>query len=201
MSRAGTIADRIRVILRETGLNQRELSRLSGQSPSFVAAILNGRSKSPEAERLARLARMTNFSVAWVISGEGEPRVAAEAERGDVVREARLADEVAAMTATLGVASSPKPAGANQLAERLAILPSGKAWLHRDTAVRIAQSLQYSDDAIGNVVARYVDDKYQRRPLKWWMGKIHEEETDLSLERYVDEEEAAPLPRPRRRSR
>lgn len=68
-----TLADRIRLILHETGWSQRRLSREAGlPSESHIALILTGRiGEGVTADTLARIARAAGVELGWLQDGTG----------------------------------------------------------------------------------------------------------------------------------
>lgn len=66
------LAERIIFRMKRLQLNNSQLGRLSGTSESFVRDILRGRSRSPSADKLARLATALGTTVEWLTTGEGE---------------------------------------------------------------------------------------------------------------------------------
>lgn len=71
------LEERIRWILRERGLKQRELSLKSGLSESSVGVTLSRLRKNPEAdintETLLGMAAGGGVSPTWLLTGEGDP--------------------------------------------------------------------------------------------------------------------------------
>jgi transcriptional regulator with XRE-family HTH domain len=68
------IATRLKLILDETGLSARQLSAKIGSSHSAIEAIVNRRSKNPEASRLERIAHVTGYNLAWLLTGKGDTK-------------------------------------------------------------------------------------------------------------------------------
>ena len=71
------VAERLLVILTETGLSARALSKKAGASHGFVQSIIDGHSKSPSADRLRAVADAAGYSRAWLTSGDGPPKLSA----------------------------------------------------------------------------------------------------------------------------
>lgn len=63
------LADRIQQKLEEAALSARAASLKAGLSDAFVTNILNGKSQSPRAENLARLAEVLGTTESWLLRG------------------------------------------------------------------------------------------------------------------------------------
>ncbi len=48
----------------------------------------------------------------------------------------------------------------------------------RDVAVTVARHLDYDEDAVGAVLARYPEAEAKGRSIKWWLTKFGDEERD-----------------------
>lgn len=70
---AGTVADRVRQILKRTGWSQRELARRAGLSPGAVGWILAHPDRPSETTTLQGFASAAGVSLAWLTTGEGSP--------------------------------------------------------------------------------------------------------------------------------
>lgn len=61
------MAERIKKRLHEIGMAEREASRRAGFGLSYVGDVIHGRSKEPSAERLARLARVLDCDLDYLL--------------------------------------------------------------------------------------------------------------------------------------
>ena len=74
------MAERIKKRLHEIGMAEREASRRAGFGLSYVGDVIHGRSKEPSAERLARLARVLDCDLDYLL-GRSAEAVAVKEER------------------------------------------------------------------------------------------------------------------------
>jgi transcriptional regulator with XRE-family HTH domain len=75
-SRPTSIADRIRWVLRTSGMTQRELARASGLADTQISVMLKRLDVRPfaiELDTLLRIADGANVPFGWLILGEGQP--------------------------------------------------------------------------------------------------------------------------------
>lgn len=75
------LISRVRYGLRRAELSARAASLNAGLSDGFVKNILSGKSRSPSAENLKKLANALNLDVRWLVFNEGEPPPLAREER------------------------------------------------------------------------------------------------------------------------
>lgn len=89
-----TLADRIRWILANRDLGQRELARNAGLKDPHVAVILHRLEKDPgrqiEADTLAAIARAGRVSIRWLATGQGSPDEIGEVPANDAPKFANL---------------------------------------------------------------------------------------------------------------
>ncbi len=78
MAKAAEIARRIRQIMQQRGMSQKELAEFLNVSQPAVSLYLQGR--IPPAEVLYRLARLGNTSMEWILTGF-DPRETSETVR------------------------------------------------------------------------------------------------------------------------
>lgn len=74
--RLTTIADRIRWVLRSSGMTQRELARAAGLADTQISVILRRLDERPfaiELDTVIRVARGAGVSHAWLLLGQGQP--------------------------------------------------------------------------------------------------------------------------------
>lgn len=69
------LAARIKELLDEQNLDPTPTAKKAGLSPSAIRNIFEGKSQSPRAETLQRLARTLKTSVDWLLTGNGEKYV------------------------------------------------------------------------------------------------------------------------------
>jgi transcriptional regulator with XRE-family HTH domain len=129
---------RIRTVLAELGITERELSRRAGLSSSAVWQILNERVRSPKTESLVEIARVAGVEVEWLATGKGPrrrktpgPMPAAIVEAAQAERYSDAETEIAASL----VRDLPGEVTADVARELLA-----KARLQRRDAVRLLAS-------------------------------------------------------------
>lgn len=67
-----SIGQRIRFLRGERGMSQAELARLIGITPQSLGGIELGKSKSPSAVTLLRLAAALDANPEWIIHGRGK---------------------------------------------------------------------------------------------------------------------------------
>lgn len=65
------LADRIKEIRKELGLNQPELGRLAGVSKGAINQWETGKTQAIKAEYLLKLSRATGYNSEWISSGKG----------------------------------------------------------------------------------------------------------------------------------
>lgn len=70
-ARKMTIGERIKWLRGERGMSQAELARLIGIKPQSLGGIELGKSKSPSAQTLLRLAAALDANPEWIIHGRG----------------------------------------------------------------------------------------------------------------------------------
>ena len=70
---AETVAGRIQQRLDTLGLNPERASRMAGGSPSLIPNILNGRSRHPRIDTLAKIAPVLQTSPEWLATGRATP--------------------------------------------------------------------------------------------------------------------------------
>lgn len=68
-----TIGSRIRYAMEKKGMSQAELHRAIGIKSSSMSNLIGGRSKSPSASTLMKLAETLDVSQAWLMDGTGSP--------------------------------------------------------------------------------------------------------------------------------
>lgn len=66
------ISDRLRVVLNEMGWKQKDLARITGQTPQVVSNWMNDHIKTLKLEYAAKIAMQSPFNAYWVTSGRGE---------------------------------------------------------------------------------------------------------------------------------
>lgn len=64
--------ERLRVRIRQLGMNVAEVARTAEVNRSFVYDILRGRSQVPNLEKLTRIAAVLNVDQDWLLSGKGK---------------------------------------------------------------------------------------------------------------------------------
>ncbi|MCF0197819.1 MAG: helix-turn-helix transcriptional regulator [Bacteroidaceae bacterium] len=67
--------DRIRIIMDEQGMNQKEFCAKTGISQSTLSGILNGRSTATLPQCQAVYKHFPQYSFQWLVFGDGEPCV------------------------------------------------------------------------------------------------------------------------------
>ncbi len=68
-----TLAERVRLILQETGWSQVELARVAGVSKASVNAWVKGKALTVDYENARRIQSRTRFSADWISKGRGDP--------------------------------------------------------------------------------------------------------------------------------
>lgn len=63
--------ERLRARIRQIGMSVADVAREAGVDRSFVYDILRGRSKTPNLERLTRIARVVKVDPDWLLTGKG----------------------------------------------------------------------------------------------------------------------------------
>jgi hypothetical protein len=58
----------------------------------------------------------------------------------------------------------------------------GNVWHARDSAVRVAEAMGYTSEAIAAVVAKYTGTQFGKEERKWWLNEIMMEEARQGLE-------------------
>ncbi len=66
-----TFVDRIRLIITENGLKQKELAEKLGVSPSYISGLLSERNKTVSPSLAEVIENRLGYSAQWVLSGEG----------------------------------------------------------------------------------------------------------------------------------
>lgn len=69
-----SLAERIRTILTEQEISQRELSKRAGLAPGHVGHLLTGEIKEPSVDVLIKIATAGKVDPIWLIMGKGERR-------------------------------------------------------------------------------------------------------------------------------
>ncbi len=80
--------ERIMLIMKEQGMNQKEFSALTGISPATLSSIFNGRTQPTLNHVEALLRRFPNLSWRWLVLGDGEmyeSRKVDDSDKPDVV--------------------------------------------------------------------------------------------------------------------
>lgn len=77
--------DRIAARLEALKLSPREASLKAGLNTHFLQAILSGKSESPRADNLGKLARALETTPQWLLDGTGDPDVPVDAQTAEIV--------------------------------------------------------------------------------------------------------------------
>ena len=64
-----TLSERVGLLVKYSGLKQRQLSELAGLSPAVVGQWCRGRARSPDSGALAKLTGATGCSLQWLLLG------------------------------------------------------------------------------------------------------------------------------------
>lgn len=68
-----TVADRIALVRRHSGLSAAEFGRRAGLSRATISSIESGRNEEPETDTVRKIAKLSGASLAWLLDGEGKP--------------------------------------------------------------------------------------------------------------------------------
>lgn len=75
-----TIGDRISIIIRENSLKQSDFAKALNITPSSVSTMVSGKS-NPSAQTIQQICDKFGYNRDWLVTGEGEPRSLAAADR------------------------------------------------------------------------------------------------------------------------
>lgn len=66
-----TLPERLKLILKENGMKQKDLAAALDLSPSYISGLLNDRNKAVSPTLAERIENRLGYSAHWVLTGEG----------------------------------------------------------------------------------------------------------------------------------
>lgn len=79
------LRDRVQQRLDALGLSPRAASLKAGLNTHFLQAILSGKSDSPRAENLGKLAAALETNAEWLLNGSGDPSHVLDAPTAEII--------------------------------------------------------------------------------------------------------------------
>ncbi len=128
--------DRIRQLMDEVQLNQRDFAMAIGISPSTLSSIFNGRSSATLNHALALHNNFPNIRMEWLLFGEGDMYKSAATEEsgsGDAFPEKTNPDNAPAVAPTQGGLPFAQSTGSNTPQSRLSPEMSSEILTRLDT--------------------------------------------------------------------